>query len=114
MKTLWAVLLGGWTAAALAGVGEIPVPDAGTNLSPAPEPATQVVGARREPVSPRKGGPAPSRPTLRCWQYGRLIFEEPLASLPPEGAGPGYLFQGKAGQRSVRLLDIHTATCVIQ
>lgn len=108
--TLAAVL---WAAAAAAGVETIPAP-AGTPDVPPHDPAATVQVIARQLGTPgNKPGRGKSRSTLRCWQYGRLIFEEPLNALPPDLAARSRSFEGK-GSQSLQLLDIHTATCLVQ
>lgn len=51
-------------------------------------------------------------PNLRCWQYGRLIFEEPVSDVPASLAGTGHRFEGRGG--SVQLLDMHNSSCLIK
>lgn len=51
-------------------------------------------------------------PSLRCWQYGRLIFEEPVSEVPASLGGAGHRFEGRAG--SVQLVDMHNASCLIK
>lgn len=53
---------------------------------------------------------------LRCWQYGRLIFEEAIAVIPPEVAAEGRAFRGKGEQKpSVYLLESKSgATCLVK
>lgn len=51
-------------------------------------------------------------PSLRCWQYGRLIFEEPMTEVPASLGGSGHRFEGRAG--SMQLVDMHNASCLIK
>lgn len=51
-------------------------------------------------------------PSLRCWQYGRLIFEEPVSEVPPSLGGTGHRFEGRAG--SLQLVDMHNSSCLIK
>lgn len=53
---------------------------------------------------------------LRCWQYGRLIFEEAIAAIPPEVTSEGWAFRGKGDQKaSVYLVDTKSgATCLVK
>ena len=53
---------------------------------------------------------------LRCWQYGRLLFEEPVAAIPPELAAQGWSFRGKGEQKgAMHLLDTHSGTtCLLK
>ncbi len=52
---------------------------------------------------------------LRCWQYGRLIFEEAIAALPPALLADGLAFPVKADQKAaLYLLDKNGATCLVK
>ena len=51
-------------------------------------------------------------PSLRCWQYGRLILEEPVPEVPASLGGAGHRFEGRSG--SVQLVDMHNAPCLIK
>ena len=62
--------------------------------------------ASKRPVASNKG------PSLRCWQYGRLIFEEPVSDVPASLGGSGHKFEGRAG--TVQLVDMHNASCLIK
>jgi len=61
--------------------------------------------------------PAPHPPTLvqiRCWQEGRLLFEENGVNLP-EGSQYGTLVAGTDRQgRPVYLAETRNATCLIR
>lgn len=64
----------------------------------------------RVPVTRRSAGY--KGPSLRCWQYGRLIFEEPMNDVPAALAGSGHRFEGRAG--SMQLVDMHNSSCLIK
>lgn len=53
---------------------------------------------------------------LRCWQYGRLIFEEAIAAIPADVVAAGVPFRGKGDDKSsVYLLDTKSgATCLVK
>lgn len=53
-------------------------------------------------------------PLLRCWQYGRLILEEPVAGTAVTVPGVALQLRGRGEARNVQLLDLRTATCVIR
>lgn len=62
-------------------------------------------GAEEKPRAAERR-PNASTHNLRCWQYGRLIFEEAIAEIPAEVASAGMAFPGKDEKRaSVYLLD---------
>lgn len=60
--------------------------------------------------------PAGETHNLRCWQYGRLIFEEAIATVPPEMAASGITFRAKPDQKAaLYLLDTNSgATCLVK
>lgn len=53
---------------------------------------------------------------LRCWQYGRLIFEEAITTLPPDLNGGDVVFTGKADHKTtLYLFDTKGgATCLVK
>lgn len=52
---------------------------------------------------------------LRCWQNGRLLFEEHLARLPADGATYGLRISGSdRNQRPVYVAETQNATCLIR
>jgi hypothetical protein len=53
---------------------------------------------------------------LRCWQYGKLIFEEDNLSLPPDTqvAYKLTLREREAGRSPVHLVETLNATCLVQ
>jgi hypothetical protein len=51
---------------------------------------------------------------LRCWQEGRLLFEEPLASVPTETRkGARMVLIDRRGQ-SLQVFDMQSATCLVR
>ncbi len=117
MRSCIALVAALWATAGAAGVEPAPATE------PAPPAASRAAADVATPVateradlpkeSYRPGSRNKSR-TLRCWQYGRLIFEEAVTSLPPSLAGRGQVFDGKSGKQPLQLLDIHTATCLVK
>lgn len=57
--------------------------------------------------------PAPT-PTLRCWQFGRLIFEEPVASAPATNIAGTHVFESKTASAPLTLIDMQSATCLVK
>lgn len=99
-----------WVAGAGAGI-DSPTASPGSMPAPtAPVVAERPAGHLARPASP----PRDAGRILRCWQYGRLIFEEPVGTLPPNLASQGYRFGSRNSQGSIQLLDIHTATCTVR
>ena len=62
----------------------------------------------------RAEAPAQKGRSLRCWQQGRLIFEEPVAALPSGVPPHGHVFEGKGGAPDMQLLDLQHAACLIR
>lgn len=50
---------------------------------------------------------------LRCWQDGRLLFEEYLAALPKQGAATRISGFDRSGQ-PIHVAEVGTATCLIR
>ena len=62
---------------------------------------------------PGTGSRAPYR--LRCWQFGRLVVDEPLAALPADTPGTTIHLQGGDGSCSTyTLIDTRTSTCLVK
>lgn len=51
---------------------------------------------------------------LRCWQEGRLLFEEPLASVPAEARKSARLSVTDRNGQSLHVIDMAGATCLIR
>lgn len=64
----------------------------------------------------KPGAPASNNYQLRCWQYGKLIFEEDNLSLPPDTqvAYKLTLRERDARRAPVHLLETLNATCLAQ
>lgn len=68
-------------------------------------------------VAPSKPEPpaAATRYSMRCWQYGRLLFDEALAQLPPETDAVTIRLQGAdRAQSTYHLVDTRTAVCLVK
>lgn len=92
---------------------------AGVRSDTEPAPAKKAPAAKTEvePLTPDYRPPPKPKasnkgPSLRCWQYGRLIFEEPMAELPASLTG-GHRFEGRSGA-SMQLLDMHNTSCLVK
>lgn len=72
-------------------------------------------GSESKGRTPEKREKAASH-NLRCWQYGRLIFEEAIAAIPADVVAAGVPFRGKGDDKSsVYLLDTKSgATCLVK
>jgi uncharacterized SAM-binding protein YcdF (DUF218 family) len=52
---------------------------------------------------------------LRCWQHGRLLLDETLAQLPPDGFAPSIRLPGPEGRGgAVTLFSAGTTTCMVK
>ena len=51
---------------------------------------------------------------LRCWQEGRLLFEEPLSSVPPETRKNARITVQDREGRSLQVIDMASATCLVR
>lgn len=72
----------------------------------APEPA---------PNTPGPGGATvDTGPVLRCWQFGRLILEEPVGASTVNLPGATVQLRGRGEARGAQLVDLRTATCLIR
>ena len=59
--------------------------------------------------------PVVGRFTVRCWQYGKLLFEETLSQLPTENDAVTIRMQGADRASSpYQLLDTRTAMCLVK
>lgn len=66
-----------------------------------------------KPVAASKA--EPTRYSMRCWQYGRLLFDETLAQLPPETEATTIKLQGAdRAHATYHLLDTRTAVCLVK
>jgi hypothetical protein len=93
--------------AALSGLLLLPAAEAGTLL------AERVPGAARSERSERSAA-ASTLYQLRCWQHGRLLFEEQDVRLDDEVVG-GLKLRGSDRQRHPLLLtDTGNATCLLR
>ena len=68
------------------------------------------------PVKPAaQPEPPPTRYSMRCWQYGRLLFDETLAQLPAEKDAVTLKLQGADRAHSTyHLVDTRTAVCLVK
>ena len=77
-----------------------------------PAAKTEVVRINDDPRPLPRTKVSAKGPSVRCWQYGRLIFEEPVSEIPPTSGSQGQRFESQGG--SFQLLDMHNASCVIK
>lgn len=52
--------------------------------------------------------------TLRCWQFGRLILEEPVNANTAGGAGASMNFTRPGDNRPLEVFSMGEAVCVIR
>jgi hypothetical protein len=57
---------------------------------------------------------APPVLLLRCWQEGKLLFEEPLASVPAETRKNARLSVVDRNGQSLHVIDMAGATCLVR
>jgi hypothetical protein len=75
--------------------------------------AAGVIEAERQrDASPVKK--APPVLLLRCWQYGHLLFEEPLASVPAETRKSARLAVIDRNGQALSVIDMASATCLVR
>lgn len=87
-------------------------PAAASEKKPAPADKTEVVPINEDVRKPPARKVAAKGPSLRCWQYGRLILDEPVSEVPPSIVGSGHKFEGAGG--NLQLLDMHSSSCLIK
>jgi hypothetical protein len=51
---------------------------------------------------------------LRCWQYGHLLFEEPLESVPAETRKNARITVVDRQGRALQVIDMASATCLVR
>jgi hypothetical protein len=66
---------------------------------------------QREASSVKK---APPVLLLRCWQEGRLLFEEPLSSVPPETRKMARITVQDREGRALQVIDMANTTCLVR
>jgi hypothetical protein len=94
-----------WTSAACAGVEPAQAPTETTG---------GVVRAARPDLSAAAMPKVSPGATLRCWQYGQLLFEEPVSTIPGSLAAQTHVFEGKSGGPQVDLVDMQSAVCMVR
>lgn len=67
---------------------------------------------RQRDAAPTKK--APPVLLLRCWQYGHLLFEEPLASVPADTRKNARLSVIDRNGQSLHVMDMAGATCLVR
>lgn len=82
---------------------------AGVAATPAVEPAPAL--ARALPVQTTTAGGY----QLRCWQHGRLLFEENNVALPTDNPRYALRLSGNDGQgRPIYVAETQNATCLVR
>lgn len=70
-------------------------------------------GVERSAAPLEKSPAASSGYRLRCWQHGRLLFEETDVALPPEGSRYALKFAGRdRNGRPLYVAETLNATCL--
>ena len=76
------------------------------------------IGKTSEPVSATDPGVAKSSTRtgtqIRCWQEGKLLFDARWLKASPKIAPATVAMSGKSEAGPVKLLDLKSATCLIQ
>ena len=96
---------------------------AGVESTPAPaEPAKSAAPANRLEVAvadrPKITEPAAKKSSsgvmLRCWQFGRLILEEPVNAVAAPAASQPVLLESRPSSTPIQLIDAQAAFCVVK
>lgn len=77
--------------------------------------AAVIDGAPAPNAAPARGSAPPQAPRyhLRCWQNGRLLFEQSVAALPAEaGRGSSRIHAKDGAQEPVIVYETRNATCM--
>jgi hypothetical protein len=75
---------------------------------------TLVPGTGADAGRPAAQPPAPGLYQIRCWQHGRLLFEDRI-SLPAQAAAYGVRMTGTDRQgRPLYMAETHNATCLVR
>jgi hypothetical protein len=75
--------------------------------------AAGVIDAERQ----REAAPVKKAPPvllLRCWQEGRLLFEEPLSAVPAETRKSARLSVTDRAGQALHVIDMAGATCLVR
>jgi hypothetical protein len=71
--------------------------------------------ASRETAASEEGKPAAGTYHIRCWQYGKLLFEENRISLPASNSQYGVRIGGTdRNNRPIYVAETKNATCLIR
>jgi hypothetical protein len=72
------------------------------------------VGAPARPAATEAPPPAPGAYQIRCWQHGRLLFEDRI-TLPDDGAAYSIRLSGTdRNGKPMYVAETRTATCLIR
>lgn len=116
-----AIALAGLAAVASAALVQAQSGAPGPAVKPPTHRPTEVLGPEDRPAAraaePQSTAPALPRdtgPILRCWQFGRLVLEEPVAANPLAGAGTAVQVRGRGDARALQLIDLKNMACLIR
>lgn len=113
MKHLLTVLALVASHCALAGVESITVQaDAAKSVAPAGR--VEVAAPERPKLTDTATKKTPPGLTLRCWQFGRLILEEPVSALPAVAASQPVTLESRLSSTPIQLIDAQAAFCVVK
>jgi hypothetical protein len=87
-------------------------------LSSSDAPASAPSGPSLAPLldGAKEARPAKGRYNLRCWQYGRLLFDETISALPAEGSSryAGRLSAVDRAGRPLQVTELDGSTCLVR
>lgn len=84
-----------------------------------PEPSTPPAARRLAPVDssvvgPRKAASGSVGAVIRCYQYGRLVYESSGVSLGDRSTGATTLRPARPGGSTLQLLDLRHGLCILE
>lgn len=110
-----AVLLPRWSAAALAAALLIQLAPSSAAAGVRPEERKNGFDAAAAAASQPGDGGRGTLYQVRCWQYGRLLFEENDVQFPNDLVAQGLKLRGTdRNKRPVYLAETRNATCLVR
>lgn len=103
-----------WSAVATAEGAKTALPmNPGTMAAPAAGTQKSAPAARTATDDVLRVGKRGAKYQFRCWQYGRLVFEESRDSLLADSAKVVTVSRGGEPGETVQVLDLMSSTCVL-
>jgi hypothetical protein len=103
-----------WIGAALVALA-VPAALAGIAASAAPGTIADADADAAAAAAAPRPAPAGGGYQIRCWQYGRLLFEENRVTLPADAARYGIKMAGTDRRnKPIYVADTRNATCLIR